>query len=481
MTTRSTGSSLIPVLLALLWFGVPPSLHGQSEIAGLERSLVAAASISKRGVAPLLVHRHRSNSTDHQACVYRIATVVLLDASGLALSTSAAAVDGSELEVVIGDRRLQARLLGVDWTSGLSAVRIESEAGELQPLLTTEAAALEPGRFVLLVGHSGSFLPQLALGLVGGIGECVVSGRLGSYLEFTPLGPPPEHGGAVIDLEGRLLAMFPGVPDASRPATAPGPRPCAGSGTCLAVPVRRAQEVANQLAEHGRVRRPWLGVTIEGPNLRLGALLGLVREASLRIARVESASPAAAADIRPADRILEFDGRPVSTLPDLVRRIEEAGVERPVRLRVERAGQVVTATVRVGERPSTPAPQVEWLGLRLASAGTDAATAGAIVRDVLDPALAKWLGLQVGDLLVSLNGRDVDDVGMFEGVEWLGSRDGKVVLEAVRDGQPLRIELSALDLRTDPHAVLLRLLQLEAGLRKLLSGPPPDKRGLSEP
>jgi S1-C subfamily serine protease len=474
MKTFRTCSPALRVLFPLLTLAVVPPLRGQSGLVGLEKSVVAAAAAARQGVVPLLVHRHRSSSKDHSQCLYRIASAVLVDGSGLALSTASAALEGSEIELIVGDRRLPAQLLGVDPVTRVCALRLGAPAPELRPLPTADASSLAPGRIVMLMGYSGSFMPQLSLALVSGVGECIVSGKLGSFLQLNPLGPPPDQGGAVLDLDGRLVAVFPGQPEPDSASGLPS-GPGRTGATCYAIPFETARQLGTELSDHGRVRRPWLGVTILGPNLRLGDLVGLAREAALQISRVEPGSPAAQAGVRASDRILAFDGQPISNLPDLIRRIEQAGIDRIVTLRLERAGQILETSVRVAERPTSgaTAPTTVWIGLRLVNQPPGAKRPGVLVQEVVDSALANWLGLQSGDLLVSLNGQMVEDVAQFDESSWLTPASGRIVVEADRQGRPVRVEFSPLEVRTDPGAVLLRLLQLEHTLGNLLGTPPP--------
>src|SRR3712207_7209507 len=49
---------------------------------------------------------------------------------------------------------------------------------------------------------------------------------------------------------------------------------------CFAIPINRARRVAEDLAAHGAVRRPWIGVKLrlpEGPDARAALAAGAVR------------------------------------------------------------------------------------------------------------------------------------------------------------------------------------------------------------
>jgi S1-C subfamily serine protease len=477
-------SSTARRVLLLLLAALAPSGVGRAQTdPGLSEGLLVQAVAAARGsVLPLLVHRHRSSSPEHQDCKYRIATAVALEPSGLFVSSAAVALDGAQFELVVGQQRIAATLLGADPLSGLSVLRLEGAAGQAG-LSAGEPDALSAGQFVIVLGYSGSLVPQITLGIAGGVGESIYAGRLGRFLQFTPLGPLPEHGGAVLDGRGRMLALYAGEPHrGSSPRTTGAELPAhelmGASPMRIALPDADARAIAREIAEHGLVRRRWLGVTVDGPNLQLGAIVGLDREAALRVARVEPGSPGAQAGVRPGDRILSFGGAPVTSLPELVQRIERAEIFQQVPLRVERGGTPLDLSIRIGEREgfSCLTPSLEWLGLRLANCRSQGAGpsdaqspgGGVLVSEVLNPALANWLGLTTGDRLVSINGAPVEDVSQFEGLGWLPPHGQKVTLGLLRHDSPLELQFSPLEVRTDPGALLLRLLRLEQGLERLL-------------
>src|SRR6185503_18744461 len=94
--------------------------------------------------------------------------------------------------------------------------------------------------------------------------------------------------------------------------------------------------------------------------------------------------------------------------------------------------------IRVVERPEVacPPPTVEWLGLRLQNLPpTDPpvqSRRGLLVRDVLSPPLAAWLGLQQGDVLIALDGIPLNDVQQLDGSAWLSSSGEHLQLQVLR-------------------------------------------------
>jgi serine protease Do len=100
------------------------------------------------------------------------------------------------------------------------------------------------------------------------------------------------------------------------------------------------------LIAHGHIDRGWLGVAIsdvDGPN-------GV--PAMVSVTSVERAGPAARAGLRPGDRLLAVNGRPVHDTGALIRAIAAVPPGQIARLTLRRGATTLTIPVAVGRRPS---------------------------------------------------------------------------------------------------------------------------------
>ena len=82
----------------------------------------------------------------------------------------------------------------------------------------------------------------------------------------------------------------------------------------------------------------------------------------LRVASVQSGSPAAQAGLRSGDRIVEIDGQPVATAYDVARARHRSGGGQPVRFTVERdaARSTIAFTARARPKESHPGLEVRY-------------------------------------------------------------------------------------------------------------------------
>jgi serine protease Do len=82
-------------------------------------------------------------------------------------------------------------------------------------------------------------------------------------------------------------------------------------GLSFAIPIDVAMDVVNQIKTKGKVSRGWLGVLIQDVTRELAETFGMKQPRGALVAQVLPNSPAAAADLRPGDVILSFNGRDV--------------------------------------------------------------------------------------------------------------------------------------------------------------------------
>ena len=118
------------------------------------------------------------------------------------------------------------------------------------------------------------------------------------------------------------------------------------------------------------------------------------REATI-VESVRKESPAWGAGIRPGDRIVSVDGKPIDEWEDL-RNIVLVSAKKPLNIVVERASD---GAVRAIETTATPAPSTQpMIGV---SCGTNE------VQSVRRGSAADRFGIRPGDTIIAINGRPV--------------------------------------------------------------------------
>ncbi|MBK8165889.1 MAG: trypsin-like peptidase domain-containing protein [bacterium] len=352
----------------------------------------------------------------------------VVDAGGDVL-TNHHVIDGAdEVFVRFGgeQREYRARIVGSDPATDLSLLRIEPSGRTLPVLEFADSDKVEVGAWAIAVGNPfGNLESSLTVGVVSakGRGDLLIGGRTPRYQDFIQTDASINHGnsgGPLVDARGRVIGVNTAISER-------------GQGIGFAVPSNLARGVYAQLREHGRVVRGYLGVWTEDLVTVVGEERPGEPAAGVRVLKVAPGSPAAGAGVLPGDFITAYDGRPAGTNRQLQFRIAESAPGRPVTIELAREGRQVAVTVTpidADEGEGGPAATAGgWLGVEVASLAADdervarlkdllgvSATAGVMVVAVEDDGPGALAGISLGDLIVSVDGRRIDDLTAWDQV-----------------------------------------------------------------
>jgi S1-C subfamily serine protease len=230
---------------------------------------------------------------------------------------------------------LDAELAGWDPTTSLALLRV---AGLDAPPLVPAAAPARVGHLAVALARSWSNAVTASAGLVSVIGGPLATGRRRSIDEVIRTSAPMHDGfsgGAFLAVDGGLL----GVTTAS-----------AIRGLGVVIPAGISWRTAATLAEHGSVKRGYLGIAGQPVALVGAQRTAAGREDGVLVVNVADGGPAAAGGVLVGDVILELDGHAIGSPDDLLDRLLDGRVGQPARLRVLRGGSAIDLTVVIGAR-----------------------------------------------------------------------------------------------------------------------------------
>jgi S1-C subfamily serine protease len=275
---------------------------------------------------------------------------------------------GSASPIVARDasgRRYAAAWLAADPETGLTLLRITP--GRVRPIrIATESPKL--GSSVFVVGNPYGLGHSVSRGHVAGLDRALAIGsrQLGGLTQIQVPLYPGDSGATVANLRGEWLGLIRGglaastlAPGLGATATGRGhddtdrdAEPDHDHDIGFAIPARDAIWIAEQLRSAGRVDRAYLGVRLE-PAAPSTPNAGTEREGAL-LSEILADSPAAAAGLRPGDRIVSLNTDPIRSASDLTDRLDRIRAQTPITLGILR--QAVTFPGGNAQKPQEPAP-----------------------------------------------------------------------------------------------------------------------------
>ena len=335
-------------------------------------------------------------------------------------------VEGSETVKVelSDDRSFTAKVVGTDPATDLAVVKIDATA--LPTLEFGDSEAVKVGDAVLALGNPLDIGETVTSGIISAKGRQTSGGD--SYQDFLQTDAAINHGnsgGALVNAGGQLI----GIP--SQILT-----PTDGNiGLGFAIPSNMAKHVMDQLIATGAVRRAKLGVTVQRITPDLAASLGLPNTRGALISGVDEGSPAAKAGVRQGDVITSYNGKPVADNNQLRNSVASTKPGTSVSLQVLRDGRTETLQATVAEleskRERVSSPSAER-GEGRFGMSVEPGTSGVAVVELDPSGIAAESGLQQGDVIEKVDGRNVRTTAELKSA--LNRTDGKPSLLLVNRG-----------------------------------------------
>jgi len=222
-------------------------------------------------------------------------------------------------------------------------------------------------------------------------------------------------------------------------------------GVGFAIPSAMVKEIVGQLRDGGRVVRGYLGVQLQEMDAETASSFDIKPSDGVLIARVQPDTPAQKAGLQDGDIVVKVDGKPTPSTAAFMRIIASRRPDAEVNLEIIREGERMTKqatlTERTEERLMAGAPAMPQRGGGLARLGLTVEEAdadllksmnlerGVVIASVKEDSPAAERGLQAGDVITKVNGREVQDAESMRDAVAAVPAERPLRLTVVRDGE----------------------------------------------
>lgn len=371
-----------------------------------------------------------------------------------------------------GDERTDIALIKVAKSA------LPQDKQNIQPLQWAHKDSFRVGDWVIAIGNAFGFNSSVTVGVLSHKGRDMVSrasnGRLSDYIDDYIQHSAQinfgNSGGCLLNTEGQVIGINTAIIS-----------PSGGNvGIGFAIPAHVAQKTIQQLLEHGRTKRGWLGVKIQPFTEEMAESMGNKELANKPIVvSITPEGPADKAGLKEKDIIVAFNDKKLDDRVRLSKLVGETEVGKKVSIKVWREDdkKEVTLTVTLGEyedaeqkgqlddQNTMPANKKEAdkvqeiLGLSFSALTNqlkerlriqDKSLKGGIVILKVDPAKVMDVPLMRGDVIIEANQTPIDTPQKF--VE---------IIEQAKKNNHKNLLLLITRNESEPHYITIKISEEE--------------------
>ncbi|ACK65197.1 2-alkenal reductase [Rippkaea orientalis PCC 8801] len=265
--------------------------------------------------------------------------------------TNAHVVDGaSEVTVTLKDgRTFTGKVLGTDALTDVAVIKIEAD--NLPTVQQGNSDNLQVGEWAIAIGNPLGLDNTVTTGIISATGR--LSSQVGvgdkrvEFIQTDAAINPGNSGGPLLNANGEVIGMNTAIIQNAQ-------------GIGFAIPINKAEKIAEQLIANGKVEHPFLGIQMVEitpeikQKLKQSQELNVVADQGVLIVKVMPNSPADQAGLKPGDVIQSIEQEPLKNPGQVQQAVEKTDIGSTLPLQVERNGQTLDLSIKVGVLQNQP-------------------------------------------------------------------------------------------------------------------------------
>ncbi len=256
---------------------------------------------------------------------------VIISSNGYII-TNQHVIDGAdEILIALSDGRgSQAVLIGEDKETDIAILQIPISG--LTGIQIADGLPLRVGDVVLAIGNPLNVGQTVTMGIISATGRNRVGlNTFENFIQTDAAINPGNSGGALVNARGELIGINSAIFSQTSGA----------QGIGFAIPVSIMLDVMQQIIDHGKVIRGWIGVEVTEVTARAAMATGDPDIKGALIVGVFTDSPADKAGIRAGDIVVTVNGKPTTGVRDVLEKIT-----------MYQPGETIEVTIIRGSRQS---------------------------------------------------------------------------------------------------------------------------------
>jgi serine protease Do len=337
---------------------------------------------------------------------------LIIDPEGYVVTNTHVVERAKQIRVKLADtREFLADVVGRDASTDIALLKLQKAPADLPFGYFGDSDKLNVGDWVVAIGNPFGLEQSVSQGIISAKERVIGVGVFDDFLQTDALINPGNSGGPLFNMRGEVVGVNTAVVSQAQ-------------GIGFAVPINMVKDLLPNLKVNGHLARGWLGINVQ-EDLAEGEA---PHKGDAVITDVYASSPAAQVGLKPGDRVLAVNGRPVESYLQLLRRVAILAPGSEAKLTIQRGKTTRDVTVKMGERPAPEAAPVagaggatERWGLVVQDLSDSVAHTlgmtpfcGVLVSGVVPSSPAQIAGIKAGDIINEVNRVKVQDVQSFK-------------------------------------------------------------------
>ncbi len=370
---------------------------------------------------------------------------VIITEDGYILTNNHVVEGADEIKVSLGDntKKYKAEVIGRDAKTDIALIKIDAKNLKVATIADSNKSLV--GDIVFAIGNPFGIGKTVTQGIISAKGRDIGIVDYEDFIQTDAAINPGNSGGALMDAQGRLIGIN----------TAILSRSGGNQGVGLAIPINTAKNIVKQLINGGTISRGYLGVAIQDVTEDLKDIMNLSSTKGALVNDVQPDSAAKEAGIESGDVIIKVDGLEVDNVRAIRNIVAAIAPETKVDVVVIRDGKEKTISVKLkamkGETISASDAGMEGTlleGIEFSELTDDLIkqfqiskdVKGVVVKDIDPTSFAILAGIEIGDVFVEINRKDIENISDLKEALSEGSKH-QILIKFLRNGHARYIAL----------------------------------------
>ncbi|GMV92437.1 MAG: putative periplasmic serine endoprotease DegP-like protein [Candidatus Hydrogenedentota bacterium] len=383
---------------------------------GMQGAVIRA----KDKVAPALVHIRPVKEVFQGGRREEVSVVgsgFIVSPDGYVVTNEHVAGESTLVRCVLWNKEeVDAEVVGTDRYTDLAVLKLVMDRKNLPTVDFTRSPRVEPGQIVLALGSPHGLSRSVSMGIIS-VTDRYLSDQeemvspYNTWIQTDAAINPGNSGGPLVNLKGEVVGV-----NARRLGGA--------DNVGFAIPASTARMVIDEIIQHGRVRRGWLGLTLQETTSRTDD----PDQQGAVVADVDPLSPGSDAGIKPGDVLLSVDGKEtnarfVEDLPKVRQLIAELPIGESVTAVIARGNEEISIPVTTAERSDLKGEEVEFASWGFTATELTpaiirraqlASSEGVFISGTQVGGIAAESGLNQGDIVLAFDDTPIENLTQFK-------------------------------------------------------------------